>query len=83
MSVKEREISAREVRQLPEGTKVVLHGTDRYGNPTTRTLHVHRTMSGGVVLQDLSPYSEGWVPVRAGRRYTVDAVEDAERRQGG
>ena len=67
----EREVSAREVRNLPEFAKVTVHGTDRHGYPTRQLCFVHELPNGRKVLQPVGAYCEGFVDIRKGKRYTV------------
>ena len=66
----ERELSAAEVRKLPEFAKVTIHGIDRYGYPTRRLCFVHRLPNGRTVLHPIGLFAEGFVEIRKGTRYT-------------
>lgn len=72
----ERELSAAEVRRLPEMTKVYVHGRDRYGYPTRMLCFVHRLPNGRTVLQPMGLFAEGFVEIRKGTRYTGEVDGD-------
>ena len=68
----ERELSAREVRNLPDFAKVTVHGTDRHGYPTRLLCFVHTLPNGRKVLQPVGAFCEGFVDIRKGKRYTME-----------
>ena len=68
----ERELSARQVRNLPDFAKVTVHGTDRHGYPTRQLCFVHTLPNGRKVLQPVGAFCEGFVDIRKGKKYTVE-----------
>ena len=74
----EKELTAAEVRKLPEGSMVTIHSTDKYGYPCAGKVYVHETTGGKKVLMSLSPYSSGFIEIRSrkGKRYTVEVEDD-------
>ena len=68
----ERELTAGQVRNLPEFSKVTIHGTDRHGYPTRLLCFVHLLPDGRPVLQPMGPFCEGFLPIRKGQRYTME-----------
>ena len=69
----ERELTAEQVRRLPEGSHVTVHGTDRHGEAVRDERYVHMLPGGTVVLISLHPFSEGFWAIRKGDRYTQDS----------
>jgi len=67
-------LTAAEIRGLPEGTKVMVHKTDRYGYPCKGTYFVHELSTGKKVLMTLSPFHRGYMEIRArkGMKYTME-----------
>ena len=80
----QKELTAAEVRELPEGTKVMVHKTDKYGYPCRGTYYVHMTQKGKKVLMNFNPFHDGFMEIRAqkGTRYTVEVKEDEADRCG-
>ncbi len=76
MKVNERNITAKEVRKLPEMAKVTVHGKDRYGYPTRRLCFVHTLPNGGRVLHLIGLFAEGFIPIRKRDVYTVEVDQD-------
>lgn len=73
-----KEISAKEVRALPVGTRVTVHGHDRYGYPTHRPCEVVGRRDGkGVELRYNTYGGFERMPIRAhaGRVFTVEVSE--------
>jgi len=74
-----REITAKEVRALPIGSRVTVHGHDRYGYPTHLPCEVVGRREGKGVELRYSTFS-GFerMPIRAhaGRVFTVEVSED-------
>ena len=68
----ERELTADQVRRLPEGSHVTVHGTDRHGEAVRDERYVHVLPGGTVVLMSLQPFSEGFRAIRKSDRYTQD-----------
>lgn len=72
----EKELTAKEVRALPVGTKVTVHGHDRYGYPTRLTCTIMEKLRGrkGVELRYFTYAGAERMPIHAhtGRRFTVD-----------
>lgn len=73
-----REITAKEVRALPVGSRVTLHRHDRYGYPTHLVCEVVARREGRGVELRYSTY-DGFerMPIRAhaGRVFTVEVSE--------
>jgi hypothetical protein len=67
-------LRAREVRQLPEMAKVTVNSRDKYGYPTRTLCFVHHLPNGDTVLQNMSPYCDGYIQIvkRKGVVYTVE-----------
>lgn len=74
----EKELTAAEIRGLPEGAKVMVHKTDQYGYPCKGTYYVHELSTGKKVLMTLSPFHRGYMEIRSrkGQRYTVEVEYD-------
>lgn len=73
-----KEITAREVRALPIGSRVTVHGHDRYGYPTHLPCEVVAKRNGkGVELRYNTFDGFQRMPVRAhaGRVFTVEVGE--------
>ena len=67
-----KDLTAREVRDLPEFAKVTVHGTDRHGYPTRTLCFVHTLPNGRKVLQPVGAFCEGFIDIRKGKRYTME-----------
>lgn len=67
-----KDLTAREVRDLPEFAKVTIHGTDRHGYPTRTLCFVHALPNGRKVLQPISLFCEGFIEIRKRDRYTLE-----------
>lgn len=67
-----KELTAREVRDLPEFAKVTIHGTDRHGYPTRTLCFVHALPNGRKVLQPVGAFCDGFIDIRKGKRYTME-----------
>ena len=67
-----KELTAREVRDLPEFAKVTVHGTDRHGYPTRTLCFVHTLPNGRKVLQPVGAFCDGFIDIRKGKRYTME-----------
>ncbi|MBR2226797.1 MAG: hypothetical protein IJ893_02890 [Bacteroidales bacterium] len=76
----ERELTAAEVRKLPEGSMVTIHGTDRYGYPYSRRVFVHETATGKKKLLSINPYGSGLIDIRTrkGQTYTAEVNDDGD-----
>ena len=72
----ERQLTAREVRRLPEYAKVTIHGRDRRGYPTRTLCFVHTLPDGGKVLHPIGMFCQGYIEIRKGDTYTT--VEENE-----
>ena len=72
----EKELSAREVRRLPEFAKVTIHGRDRRGYPTRKLCFVHTLPGGRKVLHPIGLFCEGFIEIRKGNTYTT--MEESE-----
>ena len=74
----EKELTVAEIRRLPEGAKVTVNRTDRYGYPCKGTYYVHELSTGKKVLMTLSPFHRGYMEIRSrkGQRYTVEVEHD-------
>lgn len=73
-----KEITAKEVRALPIGSIVTLHGHDRYGYPTHLMCEVVLRREGkGVELRYNTFEGFQRMPIRAhaGRVFTIDVKE--------
>ena len=70
-TVAEHELSARQVRNLPDFAKVTVHGSDPQGRPTRRLCFVHTLPNGRKVLQPVGKFCEGFVDIRRGKKYTM------------
>ena len=73
-----REITAKEVRALPIGSRVTVHGHDRWGYPTHLMCEVVRRREGkGVELRYNTFGAFERMPIRAhaGRVFTVEVGE--------
>ena len=70
----EKELTAAEVRKLPESSKVTIHGRDQHGYPTRTLCFVHELPNGKKVLQPMGPFCEGFIEIvqRKGVVYTVE-----------
>ena len=68
----ERELSAWQVRDLPEFAKVTVRDTDPQGRPMRRLCFVHALPNGRKVLQPVGKFCEGFVDIRKGKRYTME-----------
>jgi hypothetical protein len=74
-----KEITAKEVRALPIGSRVTLHGHDRWGYPTHLVCEVVARREGkGVELRYNTFGGFERMPIRAhaGRVFTVEVSED-------
>jgi len=67
-----KELTAREVRDLPEFAKVTVHGTDRHGYPTRTLCFVHELPNGKKVLHPVGAFCDGFIDIRKGKRYTME-----------
>ena len=74
----EKKLSAAEVRLLPEGSKVTICTTDKYGYPARGTAFVHVLPTGKKVLHPIGFYSNGFIEIRnrKGQEYTVEVKDD-------
>ncbi|MBQ6373071.1 MAG: hypothetical protein IJJ45_01145 [Clostridia bacterium] len=72
----EKELTAREVRRLPEFAKVTIHGRDRRGYPTRTLCFVHALPGGKKVLQPIGLFCNGFIEIRKGDKYTT--TEESE-----
>ena len=76
----EQELTAAEVRKLPIGSKVTVHGHDRYGYPTRMPCELVQKRSGkGVELRYITYMGFERMEIRAhvGRTFTAEVTEDA------
>lgn len=71
----EKELTAREVRNLPEMSKVTVHGRDKYGYPTRMLCFVHTVPGGKRVLRPIALFADGFIEIRKGVRYTMEGSE--------
>ena len=67
----EREVSAWQVRNLPDFTKVTVNGTDPQGRPMRQLCFVHTLPNGRKVLQPVGKFCEGFIDIRRGKKYIV------------
>lgn len=69
---------AREVRKLPEMSKVTIHSRDKYGHATRLLCFVHELQNGKKVLQSAGLYSDGFIEIvqRRGVVYTVEVDKE-------
>jgi len=75
----EKELTAVEVRALPEGTKVTVHGHDKYGYPTRLSCELVKKRNGrGMELRYTTYTGFERMEIRAhvGRTFTVEVKED-------
>ena len=73
----EKELTAKEVRKLPEFAKVTIHGRDRHGYPTRTLCFVHELPTGMKVLHPIGHFYEGYLEIRKRDKYTME-VNDNE-----
>lgn len=71
----EKELTAAEVRKLPELSKVTIHGRDRHGYPTRTLCFVHELPNGRKMLQPIGLFCEGFIEIRKRDRYTMEVEE--------
>lgn len=74
----EKELTAAEVRKLPEAAKVTVHRTDKYGYPCKGDYFVHEMYTGEKVLLSLNPNQSGFTGIanRKGTKYTIETGDD-------
>jgi hypothetical protein len=72
----EKELTAAEVRKLPEFSKVTIHGRDKHGYPTRTLCFVHELPNGRKVLHPMGLLSEGFVEIRKRTKYTMEVEND-------
>ena len=68
----EKELTAAEVRKLPEFSKVTIHGRDRHGYPTRTLCFVHELPNGRKVLHPMGLFCEGFIEIRKRDMYTME-----------
>lgn len=70
----EKKLTAAEVRELPVGSMVTIHGRDRHGYPYANRVFVQQNAAGKKVLMSMNPYSVGYIEIRnrSGQSYTVE-----------
>jgi len=68
----EKELTAAEVRKLPESSKVTIHGRDRHGYPTRTLCFVHELPNGRKVLHPMGLFCEGFIEIRKQTKYTME-----------
>lgn len=77
----EKELTAAEVRALPVGTKVYVHGHDRYGYPWRMACEIVKKISGkGVQLCYRTYNGPERMDIRAsrGRTFTMEVKDGAD-----
>lgn len=75
----EKELTAAEVRALPVGTKVTVHGHDKYGYPTHLPCEIVQRRTGqGKELRYTTYFDFERMEIRAhkGRTFTMEVKED-------
>lgn len=77
MSIKE--LTVKEVRELPIGTEVAVHGHDKYGYPTRLLCEIVETRGGRSKELRFSAW-DGFrrMPIRPGKTYTVEVKENGD-----
>lgn len=60
------------VLDLPDFTKVTVHGTDPQGRPMRQLCFVHTLPNGKKVLQPVGKFCEGFIDIRRGKKYIVE-----------
>lgn len=71
----EKELTAAQVRKLPEFAKVTIHGRDRHGYPTRTLCFVHELPNGKKVLHPIALFCNGFIEIRKRDRYTMEVEE--------
>ena len=73
----EREISVKELRTLPVGTKITIHGHDKYGYPTALPCELVLSRSGRAKELRYNGF-DGFSrrQIRTGQSYTMEVDDD-------
>ncbi len=74
-------LRARDVRKLPELSKVTINKRDQRGYPTRTLCFVHELPNGKKVLQPIGLFCEGFIEIvqRKGVVYTVEVNEEDDQ----
>ena len=77
MSIKE--LTVKEVRELPIGAKVAVHGRDKYGYPTRLLCEIVETRAGRSKELRYDTW-DGFrrMPIRPGKSYTVEVTDNGD-----
>lgn len=74
----EKEVTAAEVRKLPEFSKVTIHGRNRHGYPTRTLCFVHSLPNGKKVLHPMGLFCEGFIEIRKRDKYTIEDSHESD-----